>query len=127
MLLRLLTLVFLWVSMSGCEMRQDVEAGNFDVDSHEATLQDDSDDIDAIRCCNWFGIITTNDSPVLRTVSKQRNSQRVFEKRRLLLDTLTRFLFVNTSLKHFAYERQQYCYLAKSGRSLLYFLCKLSI
>ncbi len=127
MLLRLLILVFLWVSMSGCEMRRDIEIGSIDVDSCGAILQDDSDDMDAIRCCNWFGIVSANDAPVLRTVGKQRTTQRVLEKRRLLWDTLVRFSFVNTTLKHFAHERQQYCYLIKSGRSLLYFLCKLSI
>ncbi|MBO7567467.1 MAG: hypothetical protein J6T60_10290 [Bacteroidales bacterium] len=127
MLLRLLTLVLLLISTSGCEGRRGVEVRDFDVNCQEAMLEDSNDDYDIIRDCTWVGIISTDEAPALRTPARQRTSQRNFEKRKLVLDALTKVAVVNKTFKIFRNERQTYCHYEKSGRSLLHFLCKLSI
>jgi hypothetical protein len=127
MLLRLLTLILLLISTSCCKEQQDIEVRNFNVLGQKAPLNDDSDDYDVIRDYCWFGIIGENEAPVLRTPARQRNSQRNFEKRKLAFEALTKFSFVNKILNIFRGERQMHSHLKNSGRSLLYFLCKLSL
>ena len=127
MLLRLLTLVLLLISTSGCEVRRDVEVRDFDVIGQVSTIEDGNDDYDVIRDYFWVGIVGENDAPALRTSPSQRTSQRNFEKRKLVLDALTKDAVVNKTFKTFRNERQTYCHYEKSGRSLLHFLCKLSI
>ncbi len=127
MLLRLLTLVLLLISTSGCEVRRDVEVRDFDVIGQVSTIEDSNDDYDVIRDYCWVGIVGENDAPALRTSPSQRTSQRNFEKRKLTFDALTKVSIINNTLKIFRIERQTYCHYEKSGRSLLHFLCKLSI
>ncbi|MBO7463991.1 MAG: hypothetical protein J6T96_15500 [Bacteroidales bacterium] len=127
MILRLLTLILLLISASGCEGRRGVEVRDFDVNCQEAMLEDSNDDYDIIRDCTLVGIISTDEAPALRTPARQRTSQRNFEKRKLVLDALTKVAVVNKTFKIFRNERQTYCHYEKSGRSLLHFLCKLSI
>ncbi len=126
MLLRLLTLILLLISTSGCE-RRGVEVGDFDVNCQVSTIEDDSDDFDVIRDYCWFGIVGENDAPALRTSPSGRTSQRNFEKRKLTFDALSKVSIVNNTFKIFRIERQTYCHYEKSGRSLLYFVCKLLI
>jgi hypothetical protein len=127
MLLRLLTLILLLISTSCCKEQQDIEVRNFNVLGQKATLNDDSDDYDVIRdyCC--LGIIGENEASTLRTSESQRTSQRNFEKRKLTSDARARGSIVNKTFKLFCINRQTYCHYEKSGRSLLHFLCKLSI
>ncbi len=127
MLLRLLTLVLLLISTSGCEGRRSVEVRDFDVNCQLSTIEDGNGDYDVIRDYCWVGIVGENDAPALRTSPSQRTSQRNFEKRKLVLDALTKVAVVNKSFKIFRNERQTFCHYEKSGRSLLHFLCKLSI
>ena len=127
MLLRLLILMLLLISTSCCKEQQDVGVSNFDVFGQKATLNDDSDDYDVIRDYCWFGIIGENDAPTLRTPARQRTSPRNFEKRKLTFQALTKVSIVNKILNIFRGEPQMHNHLTNSGRSLLYFLCKLSI
>ncbi len=126
MIIRILTLVLLLISASGCEVRRGVEevCGN---DYGQYSKNNGDAFQDYIHSCNCVGLATTNDAPALRTSPSQRNFQRSFEKRKLLLDTLFSFLYVNNYFKRYYIERLSYCHLSKSGRPLLYFLCKLSI
>lgn len=127
MLLRLLTLVLLLISTSGCEMQRGVEVRVFDANCQVATLDDDSDDYGVIRDYCWLGIIGENDAPTLRTSPSPRTSQRTFEKRKLAFDALSKIAIDNNTFKISRIERQTYCHYEKSGRSLLHFVCKLSI
>lgn len=126
MLLRLITLLLLLVSTSCHDVRQDVETWCGDVDGY-GLLQDDDSDSNYVYDCNCFGIVSSNDAPAVRTVSRHRTTQRIVEKRRMLSESMARFACDNVALKFFAGERHLYCCLEKSGRSLLHFLCKLSI
>lgn len=127
MIYRLLTLILLLISTSGCEVQRDVEVRDFDVNCQEAILDNETDDYDIIRDYCWFGIIGENEAPTLRTSESQRTSQRNFEKRKLTSDVRARVSIVNKTFKLFCINRQTYCHYEKSGRSLLHFLCKLSI
>lgn len=127
MIYRLLTLVLLLISTSGCEVQRDVEVRNFDANCQEAILDNETDDYDVIRDYCWFGIIGENEAPTLRTSESQRTSQRNFEKRKLTSDVRARVASINKTFKLFCINRQTYCHYEKSGRSLLHFLCKLSI
>jgi len=120
MIYRLLTLILLLILTSGCEVQRDVEVRNFDANCQEAILDNETDDC-------WFGIIGENEAPTLRTSESQRTSQRNFEKRKLTSDARARVSIVNKTFKLFCNNRQTYCHYEKSGRSLLHFLCKLSI
>ena len=127
MIYKLLTLILLLISTSGCEVQRDVEVRNFDANCQEAILDNETDDYDVIRDYCWFGIIGENEAPTLRTSESQRTSQRNFEKRKLTSDARARVSNVNKTFKLFCINRQTYCHYEKSGRSLLHFLCKLSI
>jgi hypothetical protein len=127
MFLRLLTLLLLLVSTSGCDVQHGVDDRDFDVVGQEASLNDDSNVLNLIRNCNWYGILSTNETPVLRTPARQRTLQRIYEKRKFIFNALTRLSVANKILRIFCGERQMYSHLVNSGRSLLYFLCKLSI
>lgn len=90
-------------------------------------MDDDSDDYGVIRDYCWLGIIGENDAPTLRTSPSPRTSQRTFEKRKLAFDALSKVTIDNNTFKISRIERQTYCHYEKSGRSLLHFVCKLSI
>ena len=127
MFLRLLILVLLLISTSCHELGRDVEVRVDVANGQESVLRNDDTDFDYIHDYNWAGILCTNDAPVLRTVSRQRNTQRVFDKRKWLPGTSFKFVFTNCLIKCYNNARQLYCHQSKSGRSLLHFLCKLSI
>ena len=127
MFLRLLILVLLLISTSCHELGRDVEVRVDVANGQESVLRNDDTDLDYIHDYNWAGILCTNDAPVLRTVSRQRNTQRVFDKRKWLPGTSLKFVFTNCLIKCYNNARQLYCHQSKSGRSLLHFLCKLSI
>jgi len=120
MVFRFLILLFLLPSTSCKDIKQDVE------NQYASTFQNDDTDCDFSRDYGWFGILTSDGTPVFRTVSRQRTSQRNFEKRKIFFDFLTGFSSENNTFKYFKKERRLYCHLVKSGRSLLNFICKLS-
>ena len=122
---RLLILLLILISTSCGDDRQDVEVNYVDNGFIKSWLNNTDNDNNLKDNYSWYAIVTDS-GQVLRTVSRQRTSQRTFEKRKPLWNTSLRIQTTQITFLYINRERIAYSQNAKSGRSLLNFLCKLT-
>lgn len=122
---RLLILLLILISTSCGDDRQDVEVNYVDNGFIMSWLNNTDNDNNLKDNYSWYAIVTDS-GQVLRTVSRQRTSQRTFEKRKPLWNTSLRIQTAQITFLYINRERIAYSQNAKSGRSLLNFLCKLT-
>lgn len=122
---RLLILLLILISTSCGDDRQDVEVNYVDNGFIMSWLNNTDNDNNLKDNYSWYAIVTDS-GQVLRTVSRQRTSQRTFEKRKPLWNTSLRIQTAQITFLYINRERISYSQNAKSGRSLLNFLCKLT-
>lgn len=122
---RLLILLLILISTSCGDDRQDVEVNYVDNGFIKSWLNNTDNDNNLKDNYSWYAIVTDS-GQVLRTVSRQRTSQRTFEKRKPLWNTSLRIQTAQITFLYINRERISYSQNAKSGRSLLNFLCKLT-
>lgn len=122
---RLLILLLILISTSCGDDRQDVEVNYVDNGFIKSWLNNTDNDNNLKDNYSWYAIVTDS-GQVLRTVSRQRTSQRTFEKRKPLWNTSLRIQTAQITFLYINRERIAYSQNAKSGRSLLNFLCKLT-
>lgn len=122
---RLLILLLILISTSCGDDRQDVEVNYVDNGFIKFWLNNTDNDNNLKDNYSWYAIVTDS-GQVLRTVSRQRTSQRTFEKRKPLWNTSLSIQTAQITFLYINRERIAYSQNAKSGRSLLNFLCKLT-
>ena len=122
---RLLILLLILISTSCGDDRQDVEVNYVDNGFIKSWLNNTDNDNNLKDNYSWYAIVTDS-GQVLRIVSRQRTSQRTFEKRKPLWNTSLRIQTAQITFLYINRERIAYSQNAKSGRSLLNFLCKLT-
>ncbi|MBP5368728.1 MAG: hypothetical protein J6Z01_09785 [Bacteroidales bacterium] len=122
---RLLILLLILISTSCGDDRQDVVVNYVDNGFIKSWLNNTDNDNNLKDNYSWYAIVTDS-GQVLRTVSRQRTSQRTFEKRKPLWNTSLRIQTTQITFLYINRERIAYSQNAKSGRSLLNFLCKLT-
>lgn len=122
---RLLILLLILISTSCGDDRQDVVVNYVDNGFIKSWLNNTDNDNNLKDNYSWYAIVTDS-GQVLRTVSRQRTSQRTFEKRKPLWNTSLRIQTAQITFLYINRERISYSQNAKSGRSLLNFLCKLT-
>ena len=122
---RLLILLLILISTSCGDDRQDVEVNYVDNGFIKSWLNNTDNDNNLKDNYSWYAIVTDS-GQVLRTVSRQRTSQRTFEKRKPLWNTSLRIQTAQITFLNINRERIAYSQNTKSGRSLLNFLCKLT-
>ena len=122
---RLLILLLILISTSCGDDRQDVEVNYVDNGFIKSWLNNTDNDNNLKDNYSWYAIVTDS-GQVLRTVSRQRTSQRTFEKRKPLWNTSLRIQTAQITFLYINRERISYSQNTKSGRSLLNFLCKLT-
>ncbi|MBR4215332.1 MAG: hypothetical protein IKR94_08435 [Bacteroidales bacterium] len=122
---RLLILLLILISTSCGDDRQNVEVNYVDNGFIMSWLNNTDNDNNLKDNYSWYAIVTDS-GQVLRIVSRQRTSQRTFEKRKPLWNTSLRIQTAQITFLYINRERIAYSQNAKSGRSLLNFLCKLT-
>ena len=126
MILRFLILVIVLLSTSCGGSLQEVGTVCA-ADCQESFIDNDNADQAQTLGFSWFGLIVSNDAPVLRTTARLRPIQRVMEKRKTLTANALTIIISTNILKHLAQKRRLLCHLNNLGGSLLHFLCKLTV
>ena len=126
MILRFLILVIVLLSTSCGGSLQEVGTVCA-ADCQESFIDNDNADQTQNLGFSWFGLIVSNDAPVLRTSARLRPIQRVMEKRKTFTANALTIIISTNILKHLAQKRLLLCHLNNLGGSLLHFLCKLTV
>ncbi|MBQ3657529.1 MAG: hypothetical protein II956_11880 [Bacteroidales bacterium] len=126
MIFRLLILVIILFSTS-CDFKLQEKTDICNSDFQKSVLENNDTDNTQNLGFSWFGLVITNDAPVLRTVARIRPVQRHIEKRKTFSYNSLVIISDDNPLKYLAQERLMFCHLKHFGGTLLHFLCKLSL